>query len=143
MQILQKINPLWPLRLGLGLMFLYSGSSLFYTPSLWYGFAPPWFTHIVTSVMPLDLYLRIQGVGEFVIGLLLLAWFAGKWGLRIGALAATLELGLILFLVGIDLITFRDVGLFGAAAALLVLAFREDEERWHLPQVPTDSKVTI
>ncbi len=141
MNFLRKINPLWPLRLGLGLMFLYSGSSLFYTPSLWYGFAPSWFTDFVTKIISIDLYLRIQGVGEFIIGLLLLSWFAGKLGLRIGAIAATVELGLILFLVGIDPITFRDIGLFGAAVAFLILALREGAGDKPSPQAHTEDKI--
>ena len=128
MNFWQKIKPEWTLRLGLGLMYLYSGSDLFYHPEYWYGFAPQWFVNLISSFVSMDIYLRVQGVGEFVIGLLLLAWFSGKRGVRIASVLGTLELGMILLLAGVDPITFRDIGLFGAALALTLLVFKKDEE---------------
>ncbi|QQG45183.1 MAG: hypothetical protein HYW89_04265 [Candidatus Sungiibacteriota bacterium] len=124
MNILQKIHPVWALRLGLGLMYLYSGSGLFYNPSDWYGFAPQWFTALVTPFVSIDTYLRMQGVGEFILGLLFLAWFSGKWGVRVASAIATVELAAILIFVGVDLITFRDIGLLGAALALLIISLK-------------------
>lgn len=124
---LKKINPMWPLRLGLGLMYLYSGYDIFYHPQSWIWAVPQWFRDIVELVMPLTAYLRVQGAVEFLIGLLLLAWFSGIWGVRIAALFAALEMTGILLLTGIDPITFRDIGLLGASLALLVISFKENE----------------
>ena len=128
MNFLRKFNPEWSLRLGFGLMYLYSGSNLFFNPQHWYGFVPLWFSRIVTTIIPLETYLRVQGVGEFMIGLLFLAWFLGVWGVRLASLAAVLEMALIIILVGINLITFRDIGLLGAAVALLVITFSPQRE---------------
>lgn len=128
MNLIGKLKPVWVLRLTLGLMYLYSGSSLFYRPSDWYGFAPQWFLNFWSSFASFDLYLRLQGIGEFIIGLLLLAWFGGKWGVKIGSLLATIEIGLILLLSGVDLITFRDLGIFGAAFSLLLISWARREE---------------
>ena len=112
-----KIHPIWPLRLGLGAMYLYSGYDLFANPQHWYGFVPQWFSRAVTQTISLDGYLRFQGIGEGLIGFLFLAWFLGAWGVRIAASLAAIEMALILAFVGIDPITFRDVGLLGAALA--------------------------
>ena len=103
-------------------MYLYSGFDLFYYPYHWYGFVPKWFSQITNQVASVDAYLRFQGIGEFIIGLLFLAWFGGKWGVRIASVLAALEMALIIVFVGIDPITFRDIGLLGAAAALMVIS---------------------
>lgn len=133
MNFLEKIRPEWPLRLGLGLMYLYSGYGLFSDPVSWIGFVPAWFADTVSAVMPVEMYLLIQGVGEFVVGLLFLAWFSGPptggWGIRIASLYASLSLLFIIVFVGVDLITFRDVGLLGAAAALLIISWRPAAEK--------------
>ena len=78
--------------------------------------------------MSVESYLRLQGVGEFIIGLLFLAWFSGKLGVKIATVLATLEMALIVLVVGIDPITFRDIGLLGAASALLILSFQKNGE---------------
>ncbi len=85
---------------------------------------PQWFSGAVTQVTSVDAYLRFQGIGEFAIGLLFLAWFLGRWGVRLAAAAAAVEMVLILLFVGVDPITFRDIGLLGAALALLALSYR-------------------
>ena len=72
--LLKKIQPEWVLRLGLGLTFLYSGADLFYHPENWLGFIPVWFTESVGTILPAGVFLRVQGVGEFVLGLLFLAY---------------------------------------------------------------------
>lgn len=127
MNFLQKISPEWSLRLGLGFMYLYSGYDLFYNPWHWYGFMPKWFSQTVTQIVSIDAYLRIQGIGEIIIGLLFLAWFFGVRGVRIAAALAVFEMALILLFVGIDPITFRDIGLLGAAIAILILSFQSSQ----------------
>ena len=123
--MLKKINPEWPLRLGLGFMYLYSGYDLIVKSSHWYGFVPKWLAMAVTQVSSVDTYLKLQGAGEFAIGVLFLAWFVGRWGLRLAGVLAVLEMALILLFVGIDPITFRDIGLLGAAFAILVISMQE------------------
>lgn len=119
-----KLKPEWALRVGFGFMYLYSGFDLFFHPSNWYGFAPQWFLQIVTSVMPVDSYLRLQGIGEFIIGLIFLAWFIGPRIVSIVSILAIFEIILILGFSGIDLITFRDIGLLGGMLALASLSFK-------------------
>lgn len=108
-------------------MYLYSGYDIFFNPQGWAWAVPAWFAKIIELAVPLEFYLRMQGVLEFAVGFLLLTWFFGKWGVRIAAIFAVLEMTAILFLTGINSITFRDIGLLGAAFALLGLSFREKD----------------
>ncbi len=124
---LRRIPPEWPLRIGLGLMYLYSGTSLIREPAEWVGFLPQWFTRFVSAVIPLNTYLAIQGLGELVIALFLLVWFLPRWVARLAAIAAVFEILFIIIFVGIDLVTFRDLGLLGGALTLLILIFRRRE----------------
>ena len=130
-----RINPLWPLRLGIGLMYIYSGYDLFYHPKSWLWAVPDWFSQIVSPIISIELFLRMQGVVEFVMALLLLAWFSGTWGVRIAAIFSTLEMAAILLFTGIDAITFRDIGLVGGSFALTVLAFRSHHESGGIDQI--------
>lgn len=129
MNFLQKINPEWPLRLGLGLTYLYSSYDIFYNTGLWKTYIPPEFFGIITAVMPLDVFLKLQAAGEFILALLFIAWFSGRRGLQIASLIATLEFAAIILFLGVDRIVFRDIGLLGAAVALVILSFRQESER--------------
>lgn len=120
-----NLHPAAPLRVGLGLMFLYSGYDLIANPFHWYGFVPQWFSRFVTPLVPMEQYLRLQGTGEIILGLLLLAWFLPPWIARLAAAAAAAEMLGILLFVGLDPITFRDIGLLGAAVALFFLLSRK------------------
>ncbi|OGZ97028.1 MAG: hypothetical protein A2679_01980 [Candidatus Sungbacteria bacterium RIFCSPHIGHO2_01_FULL_54_26] len=119
MLFLQRMHPERVLRLGLGFTFLYSGWDLISNPYDWYGFVPAWFSAVVTPVMPLEMFLRVQGVGELLLAAALLAWFLPRRIVQIAAMLAVVHLFVILVGVGIDPVTFRDVGLLGAAIALL------------------------
>lgn len=119
------MSPEAPLRAGLGLMYLYSGYDLIINPAHWYGFAPQWFLGIAGIFLSQDAYLRLQGAGEFVMGLVLLLWFLPQRVVRAVSLLATFEMVGILLLAGIDTITFRDIGLLGGAVALLLLVTRQ------------------
>lgn len=136
LNFVKKINPEWPLRLGLGLMYVYSGFGFIRNPVDWQGFLPQWFLQTVTTFMPAETYLRFQGVAELVIAFLMLAWFLPRWGIRLAALAALFEFLFILVFVPIDLVTFRDIGLLGGALSLLLLSRREaggrtlGDEKW-------------
>ena len=124
----KKIKPEWPLRLGLGLMYLYSGYDIFYHPDGWVWVIPQWFSQIVSLVIPVTAYLRFQGVAEFIMGLIFIAGWGWKRGVRIAAILATLEMTGILLFSGINSITFRDIGLLGAVIALVIILFKEGEE---------------
>ena len=108
----------WALRLGLGAMYGYSGYDIVLHPTSWSQFVPYWFSHAVSMVMPLTTYIKIQGVGELVFALLLLFWLSPRWLVRLVALLSTIELSGILVFFGVDLITFRDIGLLGGSVAL-------------------------
>lgn len=122
---LKKINPEIPFRLGLGTMYLYSGRDLIAYPAHWEGFVPSWFERLVELFLPMDVYLRVQGAGELAIGFLLLAWFLPRWGVRAASALAVAEMAGILVLSGVDLVTFRDMGLLGGSAALYLLVRRD------------------
>jgi len=126
MNILRKIHPELPLRAGLGLMYAYSGWDLMVNPTHWYGFVPRWFWQAVTRVVSIDNYLFLQGAGELLMGLLFFAWFLPRSAVRLVAAAAAVEMALILLFVGIDPITFRDIGLLGGALALLIMITHRD-----------------
>lgn len=126
MNFLQRIHPAWLLRIGFGVMYLYSGYDLMANPQHWYGFVPQWFSRAVTKVIPIETYLALQGAGEFIIGLLFLAWFFGKWPLRIASLLAIGEMTLILLVIGVDPITFRDIGLLGGTLTLFIFSLHKN-----------------
>ena len=126
MNIFKKLNPEWALRISLGIMYLYSGYDLLVKPQHWYGFVPQWFSQAVNQVTTVDNYLRIQGIGESLIGLLLLLWFLPRWTVRVAAILTILEMGMILLFVGIDPITFRDIGLLGAGFAVAIFAWKSE-----------------
>ena len=90
---------------------------------------PKWYARAVTSISSIEAYLRFQGLAEIVIGLLFIAWFSGKWGLRVASILAATEFFFILIFVGINPITFRDIGLLGAALALLIIIFRRNNQK--------------
>lgn len=121
----QNLTPQIFLRLGLGIMYVYSGADLFFNPQHWYGFVPAWFTRFLLPVISVDTYLAMQGVGEILIGLVFLAWLAPRWLVWKVAFLAALEMALILMFIGVDPITFRDIGLLGAALALLLIYQRQ------------------
>ena len=115
------LNPEWPLRLGLGAMYGYSGFSLITRPLDWQGFLPLWLSGFIAKVMPFGAYLSFQGAGELAMAFIFLAWFLPRWSVRIAAGLAAAEMFLIIAVVGIDLATFRDLGLLGAAVSLFLL----------------------
>lgn len=120
----RRIAPEWPLRIGLGFMYIYSGISLIRNPVEWVGFLPPWFAGVVGSLMPLNTYLLIQGLGELMIALIFLGWFLPRWLVRLGTAVAAIEMVGIVLLAGVDFITFRDLGLLGGTLALFLLTSR-------------------
>ncbi len=125
MNFLQKINPELPLRASLGAMYLYSSYDLIMHPGAWTWAVPFWFSRIVSAFMPLTSYLRLQGTAELVFALVLLAWFIPKKIAWIVSALSCLELLFILFFLPQFSITFRDLGVLGAAFTLFLLLFRD------------------
>ena len=126
MNFLQNIKPMWALRLTLGIMYVYTGVDFLRTPEHWYGFTPPWLSQLILTIFPsMDVYLRTQGVGELVLGIAFLAWFLPLAAVRIAAFLSALEMALILLVVGIDLITFRDIPILGASLAVFLMSFQK------------------
>ncbi|HEY4479433.1 MAG TPA: hypothetical protein VI981_03715, partial [Candidatus Paceibacterota bacterium] len=66
-------------------------------------------------------YLRAQGAVELIFVVVLLAWFIPRKYVFAVASLIFVEMLSILILVGIKGDTFRDIGLVGAALALMVL----------------------
>lgn len=119
----QKNYAEWALRLGLGIMFLYSGLDILMHPTAWYWAVRglPLFIQNAINAIGIDIYLKLQGIGELVLACALLGWFLPRRITAVVALAATAELALILLFVGVNYITFRDIGLLGAALALVIM----------------------
>ena len=132
MKFFSKISPEWSLRIGFGIMYLYSGSDLIRHPTAWYWALPFWFKNLITSAISLNTYLRFQGIIEIVFAVILLGWFFKTAIVKIVALLSSLEMASILAFAFIPwseanfLITFRDIGLLGGAVALLAILLKKD-----------------
>ncbi len=114
-----------PLRLGCGLVNLYAGFFLLTDPVRYYKYVPDWLREIANTLASVDIYLRLQDIGELMIAACLLGWFMPRWCVRIAAMLFTTEMALILVFVGIDTVTFRNMGLVGAALSLLFSSYPE------------------
>ena len=127
-KFLSRLTPEWSLRLGLGLMYVYSGIDILRHPTAWHWAVRPllkWFPASIQATLSqsevMNRYLLLQGIVELVLAVILLAWFLPKFWVSRAAFITILEFAGILLLIPVDAITFRDIGLLGAALAL-----------WHL-----------
>ncbi|OGL66548.1 hypothetical protein A2856_02555 [Candidatus Uhrbacteria bacterium RIFCSPHIGHO2_01_FULL_63_20] len=104
------------MRVAMGITFAWIGILIFKEPEFWGGFVQPW----AAGLLPVPLKEAMIGTAvlDLAIGLLLLV-DAFVW---IVALVATLHLGLVITVSGIDSVTVRDIGLLGAA----IMLFWED-----------------
>ncbi len=120
MSNIKKIE--WSLRLGLAAMFGYSGFDILIHPTAWYWAVRglPLFVQNMINAAGIDTYLMLQGASEVFFALVFLVWVWPRLT-RTVALLAAVEMVLILLLVGIDFITFRDFGPLGAALGLFFL----------------------
>lgn len=126
----KRISPEWSLRIGIGVMYLYSGFDLILHPKAWTWALPYWTKQMITALIPIETYLQIQGGVEILMALCLLAWFLNTHRLiKYVALLSTLEMAAILILAFLPwnpnnfLITFRDIGLLGGSLALTAMLF--------------------
>lgn len=134
MKFLLKVSPEWSLRIGIGIMYLYSGFDLILHPKAWTWALPYWTKQMMGEVMPVETYLQLQGGVEILMALCLLAWFLKQHRLiKYVALLSTLEMAGILMLAFLPwnpnnfLITFRDIGLLGGSLALTAILFQKNE----------------
>ena len=77
-----RIHPEWPLRLGCGCVNLYAGFFLLTDPARFYTYVPGWLSRVANAVASVDVYLRLQGIGEVMIAIGLLGWFFPRWCVR-------------------------------------------------------------
>jgi len=124
-----RIRIEWPLRIGCGGVNLYAGFFLLTDPARFYKYIPGWLSHGAEAVASVDVYLRLQGIGELMIALGLLGWFVPRWCVRVASALLTVEMMLILLCVGVDAVTFRNVGLLGAALSLLISSSQDMGEQ--------------
>lgn len=125
MHAVQKNYAEWTLRLGLGIMFLYSGFDILMHPTAWHWAVRglPIVIQDTINVVGIDTYLKFQGISELVIAFVFLGWFLPRGITVVAVLAATMEITLILLFVRVNYITFRDIGLLGATLSLLALVY--------------------
>ncbi|MFH0806208.1 MAG: DoxX family membrane protein [Candidatus Brennerbacteria bacterium] len=110
---LRQFSPARILGFGLGITFLYAGVCSFADPTPWLGYMPAW----VESLLPLEQFAIAHGVFQVLLGAALLVGVLPKFASAV----ATLDLAAILVFYGIDLVTFRDIGLFFATLAFVAL----------------------
>lgn len=115
-----KITPSFVLRVGLGLTLIYAGAHIMGDTVTWSGFIPPW----LYKLMSPSLFLTIHGIGELILGVLLLAGFF----IPTISILTFLDMLSIMVFYGVDDISFRDFGLMMAALALFLLVRKRETE---------------
>ncbi len=112
----QRITAQLILRVFLGLVVLWFGSSEIISPQMWVTFVPPF----MGSILPLTTLVLIHGIVLCVLGIALIA----KLYVRAAASILALMLAqIVLSLIvkgGLSATAVRDFGLLGAALALAV-----------------------
>ncbi len=106
------------LRVGLAFVFLYAAISAFRTPAAWLGYIPS----IIADRIDPQSVLYVMAAMQTLLAIWLL-W--GKWLCYSGAAAVLLLGGIVVSNMASLTITFRDVGLLFAAAAVTVLGWAE------------------
>ena len=105
------------LRLGLAFVFLWFGIDKFINPEYWINaWVPLWFQGILASLGIGNLnFIYTNGIFEIILGL----GFLFNLFIKLFAFLAILFLLFVTFSFGLNEVTVRDVGLIGAALALL------------------------
>ena len=112
------LKPETLLSIGLGITFLYAGIASLLDPTSWIGYLPAW-----TDVFaPADTLIVVHGIVQTLLGITLIVGIAT----RPVALIVALDIAGILAFYGIDAVSFRDIGLFFAALALLSLSLKSN-----------------
>src|SRR3989344_3151506 len=108
------------LRLGLAVTFIWIGVMILRDPAGWAGFLNPWAFELAERVLPFSIgnALKATAILDIALGgLLLFNIFT-----RVAAFLAAADIAVILITSGIDGVTVRDIGLLGAALALIFFA---------------------
>ena len=112
------------LRLGLTIVLLYAGISMLIDSTPWIGFVPMWLVGILIKIgLPVELFLAAHAIFEIILAL----WILSGWHIRWAGLVLFLDMLSILIFYGIDLVTFRDIGLLGAALFLSLYSTQENQ----------------
>ncbi len=115
-----KLTPAFVLRIGLGLTLIYAGAHILGDTATWAGFIPPWLYKLIDP----SFFLTIHGIGELILGILLLAGLF----LPFVSILTFLDMLSIIVFYGVDDISFRDFGLMMAALALFLLTRKKEGE---------------
>jgi hypothetical protein len=103
------------LQYGLAFVFLYAAVAGFLRPNDWVGYLPSFLSNFLSPY----LILKVFGVIEIVLTI----WLLSSWKLFYAAIFSALVLaGITLTNLSIFDVTFRDVGLFLSALALVNLS---------------------
>lgn len=108
------------LRWSIGILMFLAGFHKFFNADIWASYIAPWFTQL--SLLPDTTFMLALGGVELVLGLLLLADYRT---VLTASLAAVSMLAVILNLLTTGLFVdtlIRDVGLFGLALGVALLA---------------------
>jgi hypothetical protein len=107
---------------GLGITFIWIGVDILRNPEVWIGFVP----QNLPGGIPRETALKLGGAFDIAIGVALILRFMPK----IVAGLAALHLIAVLITQGVDAVLIRDVGLLGAALALLTWPTRYRKSRF-------------
>lgn len=88
----------------------------FVDPTPWIGYVPGWVETLVST----ETFSVAHGIFQVLLGAALLIGVIPK----VTSVFAAADLATILVFYGIDLVTFRDLGLFFASLALLSLSLK-------------------
>jgi hypothetical protein len=104
-------------------MYLYSGYSLITNPNAWVEFVKvlPLTMLKIVDAIGVERFLLGQGIFEIILAAAFLLWFVPVRWVKLAAFLAVLELAAILWFIGIDTITFRDLGLLGGLLTLWLI----------------------
>ena len=128
-KFLLKITPEGALRVGLGLMYVYSGIDMLLHPTSWL-----WVIRSSFKFLPDDMrmslfanqefinnYVLLQGIAEFILAIIFLSWFIPRYIVKFFVLLSIFKFIAILALVSINAVTFEIVGLLGVSVALWMM----------------------
>ncbi len=102
------------IRIGLAAVFAYAAIDAFREPAAWISYIPAFTTKLIDAKTALDIISVFQ--------IALAVWLlSGKYIKYAAAISAALLAGIMVFNFSTILITFRDIGLVAAAAALIFL----------------------
>ena len=107
---------------GLGAVFLWVGLDILQHPQTWLGFVPP----NVLGGLTHETTLQISGIVDVALGIAIIL----RWWQKPAALLAAIHLVAIVAFNGIDAVLIRDVGLLGAALALLTWPTKYRRKQW-------------